>query len=104
MQPHLALGVDGIALHQRADDVPVLPQGLLGAVPRLGSSLAGEETRLSEIPGLVPSLKQRIEGCVFAGRCAKVTEICRKVAPRLVAKAPGHSAACHHAETKAVAA
>src|SRR5689334_9252719 len=43
-------------------------QGLLGAVPKLGSSLTGTETRLSEIPGLVPSLKTRIEGCVFAGR------------------------------------
>src|SRR5262250_870542 len=32
-------------------------QGLLGAVPKLGSSISGEETRLSEIPGLVPSLK-----------------------------------------------
>ncbi|MFL5141540.1 MAG: ABC transporter ATP-binding protein, partial [Microvirga sp.] len=42
-------------------------QGLLGAVPKLGSSLAGEATRLAEIPGLVPSLKARLRGCVFAG-------------------------------------
>ncbi len=33
-------------------------QGLLGAVPKLGSSVTGEESRLAEIPGLVPSLKQ----------------------------------------------
>src|SRR5258708_8624792 len=46
-------------------------QGLLGAVPKLGSSLAGESTRLAEIPGLVPSLKSRIQGCVFPGRCAR---------------------------------
>src|SRR5207302_8757786 len=44
-------------------------QGLLGAVPKLGSSLAGTTDKLAEIPGLVPSLKQRIAGCVFAGRC-----------------------------------
>ena len=49
-------------------------QGLIGAVPKLGSSLTGEATRLAEIPGVVPSLKQRIEGCVFAGRCALATE------------------------------
>src|SRR5580693_9462738 len=30
-------------------------RGLLGAVPKLGSSLAGSETRLAEIPGVVPS-------------------------------------------------
>jgi peptide/nickel transport system ATP-binding protein len=79
-------------------------QGLIGAVPKLGSSLTGEATRLAEIPGVVPSLKQRIEGCVFAGRCALATEVCRKVAPALEAKAPGHVAACHHAPTQALAA
>ena len=79
-------------------------QGLIGAVPKLGSSLAGEETRLSEIPGLVPSLKQKIEGCVFAGRCPLVTDICRKVAPPLETKAAGHIAACHHAPKEAIAA
>src|SRR5689334_12504326 len=63
-------------------------QGLIGAVPKLGSSLEGEETRLTEIPGLVPSLKQRIEGCVFAGRCPKATDLCRRVAPALESKAP----------------
>jgi peptide/nickel transport system ATP-binding protein len=79
-------------------------QGLLGAVPKLGSSLTGTETRLAEIPGTVPSLKQRIVGCVFAGRCPRVTELCRQVAPALELKAPGHLAACHYAAADAVAA
>jgi peptide/nickel transport system ATP-binding protein len=79
-------------------------QGLLGAVPKLGSSLAGDETRLAEIPGTVPSLKQRIVGCVFAGRCAHATELCRHVAPALELKAPGHLAACHYALADVVAA
>jgi peptide/nickel transport system ATP-binding protein len=79
-------------------------QGLLGAVPKLGSSLVGGDTRLAEIPGSVPSLKQRIAGCVFAGRCPRVTELCRQVAPALEPKAPGHFAACHYAATEAVAA
>ncbi len=73
-------------------------QGLLGAVPKLGSSLTGTETRLAEIPGLVPSLKQKIPGCVFAGRCTKATEFCTQAAPALELKAPGHWAACHYAE------
>src|SRR5260370_28444291 len=79
-------------------------QGLIGAVPKLGSSLSGEETRLAEIPGLVPSLKQRIVGCVFARRCAYATDLCRKGAPALEAKAPGHVAACHYAQKQAGAA
>jgi len=72
-------------------------QGLLGSVPKLGSSLTGEETRLAEIPGLVPSLKQKIPGCVFASRCPYATDLCRQVAPALEEKAPGHIAACHYA-------
>jgi peptide/nickel transport system ATP-binding protein len=79
-------------------------QGLIGAVPKLGSSLQGEATRLAEIPGIVPSLKQRIQGCVFAGRCPRATELCRQVAPVLESKAPGHVAACHHAPKQALAA
>ncbi|MCR0985486.1 ABC transporter ATP-binding protein [Roseomonas populi] len=87
-----------------ADPKHPYTQGLLGAVPKLGSSLTGEETRLAEIPGLVPSLKQRIDYCVFAGRCPKATDLCRNVAPALEAKAPRHTAACHYAEKELMAA
>jgi peptide/nickel transport system ATP-binding protein len=79
-------------------------QGLLGAVPKLGSSLLRDDTRLAEIPGSVPSLKTRIAGCVFAGRCPRVTELCRQVAPALEPKAPGHLVACHYAAAEAAAA
>jgi peptide/nickel transport system ATP-binding protein len=72
-------------------------QGLLGSMPKLGSSLTGTETRLAEIPGLVPSLKQKIPGCVFASRCPHATDLCVQVAPALEEKAPGHVAACHYA-------
>ncbi len=79
-------------------------QGLLGAMPKLGSSLSGETTRLAEIPGLVPSLKRKIDGCVFASRCFKATDICTKIAPALEMKAPNHVAACHYAPIEAAAA
>jgi peptide/nickel transport system ATP-binding protein len=79
-------------------------QGLFGAVPRLGSSLSNGESRLAEIPGVVPSLKQRIPGCVFASRCTLATDLCRQVAPDLEAKAHGHRAACHFAPKEASAA
>jgi len=72
-------------------------QGLLGSMPKLGSSLTGTGTRLAEIPGLVPSLKTKLEGCVFVSRCPYVTDLCRKVAPALEEKAPNHVAACHYA-------
>jgi peptide/nickel transport system ATP-binding protein len=79
-------------------------QGLFGAVPKLGSSLSDEQGRLTEIPGVVPSLKQRIAGCVFASRCALATDLCRQVAPALETKGPGHRAACHLARKEALAA
>jgi peptide/nickel transport system ATP-binding protein len=79
-------------------------QGLLGAVPKLGSSLQGGTERLAEIPGLVPSLKNMIRGCVFAGRCPKADQLCREVAPALEEKAARHVAACHYVEREAVTA
>jgi peptide/nickel transport system ATP-binding protein len=72
-------------------------QGLLGAVPKLGSSLTGTTIRLAEIPGQVPDLKRRVAGCVFAGRCLSATDLCRAIAPALEVKAPQHFAACHFA-------
>src|SRR5712691_5093895 len=72
-------------------------QGLLASVPKLGASVAGKATRLAEIPGVVPSLKQRIVGCVFANRCTFSQDICRQVAPALEEKSAGHVAACHFA-------
>ncbi|MDR3538934.1 MAG: ABC transporter ATP-binding protein [Acetobacteraceae bacterium] len=79
-------------------------RGLIGAVPLLGSSLReGGRGKLAEIPGLVPSLRRRIVGCPFAGRCSMVTDFCREVAPAIEPKAPGHSVACHYAERRMAA-
>ena len=64
-------------------------QGLLGAVPKLGSSLTGGETRLAEIPGLVPEPASSASPAArlpAAARCA--TDLCRQIAPALEAKAP----------------
>jgi peptide/nickel transport system ATP-binding protein len=72
--------------------------GLLGAVPKLGSSLVeGGRGKLAEIPGLVPSLRKPIVGCAFASRCPMVTDLCRRVAPAIEPKAADHSVACHYA-------
>jgi peptide/nickel transport system ATP-binding protein len=73
-------------------------RGLLGAVPKLGSSLEqGGRGKLAEIAGLVPSLRKPIVGCAFAGRCQYATDLCRTIAPAVEPKAPEHSVACHYA-------
>jgi peptide/nickel transport system ATP-binding protein len=79
-------------------------RGLLDSIPRLGVSLDGPAPRLAEIRGMVPSLTHAIPGCAFAPRCDFATEICRRAAPGLEEKVPGHFAACFHAGETAVAA
>jgi peptide/nickel transport system ATP-binding protein len=79
-------------------------RGLLGSVPKLGSSLVdGGRTKLAEIPGLVPSLRQKIVGCAFAGRCPMATELCSRVTPAIETKAADHLVACHYAERRMAA-
>ncbi len=79
-------------------------RGLIGAVPKLGSSLESTgRGKLSEIPGLVPSLRKPIVGCAFAGRCELATDVCRTMAPAIEMKAPEHLVACHHAERRMAA-
>jgi peptide/nickel transport system ATP-binding protein len=93
----------GVADLFRAPQHPYT-QGLLAAVPKLGSSLTGAGARLAEIPGVVPSLNERIPGCVFASRCAEARDVCRQVAPALEEKAARHFAACHLVPRQTVAA
>ncbi len=79
-------------------------RGLLGAVPRLGSSLdASAPGRLTEITGQVPSLRKPIVGCAFVARCPIATDVCHRVAPACVEKRAGHLAACHYANDVAAA-
>ena len=72
-------------------------QGLLGAVPKLGASIDSHSTRLKEIPGLVPSLKNKIQGCVFASRCPLAKGPCHEIAPAMQIREGGHQVACHFA-------
>jgi peptide/nickel transport system ATP-binding protein len=69
--------------------------GLMGSIPQLGSSLSNEApSRLAEIEGMVPSLREEIVGCAFAPRCAFATARCTRERPALEELAPGHFAAC----------
>jgi peptide/nickel transport system ATP-binding protein len=77
-------------------------QGLLGAVPKLGSSLGlDRRTKLTEIRGRVPSLSEKIVGCAFADRCPIATQVCREVEPAVAPKRDGHLVACHYAQVVA---
>jgi len=71
-------------------------KGLIAAVPRLGSSANPGQQRLNEIPGLVPNLKLRIVGCVFAERCKFATQLCREQAPAYRQVGRGHNVSCHY--------
>jgi peptide/nickel transport system ATP-binding protein len=74
-------------------------RALMKSVPRLGSSLTGGgQARLAEIPGVVPSLKEAMPGCIFAARCAYAVEHCRQSYPPLEQKAAGHWVACWQAD------
>jgi peptide/nickel transport system ATP-binding protein len=73
--------------------------GLLGSMPHLGESIDNSGKRLVEIPGLVPSLREEMAGCLFAPRCSSASERCRAETPPLEEHARGHLAACWHPVT-----
>ena len=74
-------------------------QGLLASIPRLTIMAGGvAPERLREIPGMVASLADLPQGCVFAPRCAFADQRCRAQYPAYEEKRPGHWAACWHSD------
>ena len=86
------------------EEAPVVPMfeeplhpytiGLLSSIPKLGAKATGGKQRLSEIPGMVPSLNDLPQGCYFHPRCARAGEICQREEPELIEIDPGRSVAC----------
>jgi oligopeptide/dipeptide ABC transporter ATP-binding protein len=66
--------------------------GLLGSIPVLGRNSGGG--RLQTIPGVVPSLLNLPEGCLFSDRCPDVFEDCRRVDPAMVPAGENHFVRC----------
>ena len=71
-------------------------QGLLAARPQAGRT-RHDGVPLNVIPGSLPALHERGQGCQFRARCAKAHARCETVEPLLqtVAGQPAHQAACH---------
>jgi peptide/nickel transport system ATP-binding protein len=66
-------------------------QGLFSCIPAPGKRDRGAE--LGSIPGMVPSLLGKLEGCMFRPRCDLAREACTQELPKLdVSK--GHAAWC----------
>jgi peptide/nickel transport system ATP-binding protein len=84
-------------------DTPLHPytHGLLSSIPSLGV-LTGDDgrkqSRLTEIPGIVPPLNALPSGCAFAPRCRHADEQCRALPPAYEQKRPGHWVACWHSD------
>jgi len=66
--------------------------GLLESIPVLGQKTA--EGRLSTIKGVVPSLFDLPQGCLFSDRCPDVFDDCRQIAPDMVTVGSNHIARC----------
>jgi peptide/nickel transport system ATP-binding protein len=76
-------------------ETPLHPytQGLIRSIPRIDLT-ATRKTRLTAIPGIVPSPLRPPPGCRFASRCPFASDICRREVPPLRQRADGHSVAC----------
>ena len=69
-------------------------RGLLKSIPRLGDKVRHGKVRLSEIPGVVPSLYEIPSGCKFSTRCPSVMDICKEKEPELKEIEKDHFSAC----------
>ncbi|MBU0723908.1 MAG: ABC transporter ATP-binding protein [Alphaproteobacteria bacterium] len=75
-------------------DNPMHPytQGLLRCIPVPGKTRRGEP--LGSIPGIVPSLIGKIEGCAFANRCRYTFQDCLTTDVPLAETSPGRGYRC----------
>jgi oligopeptide/dipeptide ABC transporter ATP-binding protein len=66
--------------------------GLMESIPVLGKKIKSK--RLSTIAGVVPSLFDLPEGCLFSDRCPDVFSDCRKISPQQYAVGENHAVRC----------
>ncbi len=68
-------------------------QALIRSLPAFVDT-AGEQARLTELPGIVPTLTPDSRGCSFQSRCAHAISSCRQVPPVLLAEGGAHRYWC----------
>lgn len=74
-------------------------RGLISCVPHIMATLTEERLPLTEVAGIVPSLREfGKDQCLFASRCTMVSQKCLDKRPPEVAFADGQKSACWHAE------
>jgi peptide/nickel transport system ATP-binding protein len=73
-------------------------RGLFAAQPGAVQETAEGQgrVRLATIPGQVPDPASLPEGCVFAARCSRASDVCRQTVPPETAIAHGHGVSCYH--------
>jgi len=65
--------------------------GLLNCLP----SVSTQQDRLMPIPGMIPSLIDPPQGCVFSARCQHCLPICQQQRPAEITVTGEHVVACH---------
>jgi len=65
-------------------------RGLLASIPQIGS----KKEHLPTIPGTVPAIDRRPDGCYFADRCDRVLDICFNNPPELEGRGTAQRLAC----------
>ena len=68
--------------------------GLMASIPQLGAKFKRGKQPLKEISGIVPNLIRLPPGCLFAPRCDKVMDRCRKKRPPLFRLSEDHGVKC----------
>jgi peptide/nickel transport system ATP-binding protein len=85
------------------DPIHPYTRGLMASMPAVISLGTKTEARLTEIPGMVPSLTNLPPGCAFAPRCPLAIDRCRAEYPPLQEFGGKHLAACWRAAEMAEA-
>ena len=89
--------LDPLSVTLFADPRHPYTRGLMASMPAVIALGANDDTRLTEIPGMVPSLTNLPPGCAFAPRCPLAVERCQQEYPPLQDFGGHHRAACWRA-------
>ncbi len=65
--------------------------GLINCLPNIST----RRKRLTPIPGMIPSLIDPPEGCIFNPRCERRMPICSRESPKEIVTSGEHLVACH---------